>query len=87
MSYHDDAHLSRAQAAEFLAVSPHVVSMWATRGWLTRDGTRRHLATTMADTGQRLYRLGDLLAAERDTRGNPRSHRPLRIDLEAELAA
>jgi hypothetical protein len=71
-----DAGLTRAQAAQFLRVPGSTVSMWALSGWLAPDGSRRQL--TVMGRGPRkvrLYRLGDLLEAERDTRNNPNSRR------------
>ncbi len=68
--------LSREQAAMMLGVTPASISMWALRGWRDPTGQRRTL--TVAGRGprnERLYRLGDLLEAERDTRHSPNSHR------------
>lgn len=71
-----EAGLTRAQAAQMLGVSRATVSMWALSGWVGADGTKRGL--TIVGQGPRrarLYRLGDLLDAERDTRTNPNSRR------------
>lgn len=71
-----EAGLTREQAARFLGVSPATVSMWALRGWRAADGTQRHLTVVgRGPRNVRLYRLGDLLEAERDTRRNPNSRR------------
>lgn len=57
-----DARLTGAQAAAMVGRSRQLVHAWAQAGHLTRgeDG---------------LYRLGDVLEAERRTRRSPRSHR------------
>jgi hypothetical protein len=71
-----DAGLPRSLAAAAVRVSPHVVSMWALRGWIDLDGTHRKLTVVGHDfKGQRLYRFGDVLEAERATRRNRRSSR------------
>lgn len=71
----EDAGVPRSVAAHHLHVSPHVVSMWALRGWVDVDGTRRQMRVVGYAQGQRLFRWGDLLDAERATRSNPRSSR------------
>lgn len=71
-----EAGLTRDQAAQVLGVTPASVSMWALRGWRDRHGTRRQLTVVgRGPRGARLYRLGDLLDAERDTRVSPNSRR------------
>lgn len=67
--------VSRAQAVYLLKVSPATVSMWALRGWDTRDGEHRTLTVVGKRRGHRLYRYGDLVDAESDTRNNPNSRR------------
>lgn len=76
MSPNFNAGLSRAQAALAASVSPATVSMWALRGWTNRDGTQQSLTVVGRDSrGGRLYRYGDILAAEAATRRNPNSRR------------
>jgi hypothetical protein len=70
-----DAGLTRAQAAMLLRVSPHTVSMWALDGWLDTDGRRRWLTVVGRGRAGRLFRYGDLVDAEADTRHNPNSRR------------
>jgi hypothetical protein len=71
-----EAGLTRDQAARLLCVTPATVSMWALRGWRSEDGRRRTLTVVgYGHRNQRLFRLGDLLEAERDTRQNPNSRR------------
>lgn len=71
-----EAGLTREQAVKVLGVTPATISMWALRGWKSADGCRRHLAVVgRGRRNERLYRLGDLLEAERDTRLNPNSRR------------
>jgi predicted transcriptional regulator len=71
-----EAGLTREQAARMLGVTPASISMWALRGWRTADGGKRILTVVgRGHRNQRLYRLGDLLEAERDTRINPNSRR------------
>ena len=71
-----EAGLSREQAARMLGVTPATVSMWALRGWRDVHGARRTLAVIgRGRRKERLYRLGDLLEAERDTRQSPNSRR------------
>lgn len=70
------AGLTRSEAAKQLGVSPHVVSMWALRGWLTPDGTRRQLTVVGIDRdGTRRFRRGDLIDADSDTAANRNSSR------------
>jgi hypothetical protein len=71
-----DAYVTRAQAAFLTGVSADSIGKWHARGWVTPDGEQRHL-TTKPGRGRHLrYRLGDILAAEKDTRNNPNSRRP-----------
>lgn len=71
-----DAYITRNQASMLTGVAPSVISHWHARGWLDPDGIRRRL-TTRPGRGRHLtYRLGDIIAAERDTRSNPNSRRP-----------
>jgi len=75
----EDVGVTRAMAAEYLTeagVTPHMISVWGKRGWVTPNGQRRHL-TVVGTTprGQMLFRYGDILDAEGDTRSNPNSSR------------
>lgn len=71
-----EAGLTRAQAALAASVPPATVSMWALRGWVDPDGATRRLTVVGTDRrGGRLYRYGDILAAEAATRNNPNSRR------------
>jgi len=73
-----EAGLTRAQAADKLGpdVTPHMISMWVLRGWLDPNGHRRHITVVGTDErGARLYRLADLLEAEKHTRRSPQSRR------------
>lgn len=71
-----DRGLTRAQAAHLAGVEPATVSMWALRGWRTSGGVERRLTVVGKDSrGGRLYRCGDVLDAERDTRHHPNSRR------------
>ncbi len=71
-----DAYVSRAQAAQVTGVRPDTIGKWLARGWVGADGQRHRLTTRLADNGRNLlFRLGDILIAERDTRLNPRARR------------
>jgi hypothetical protein len=70
-----DAYLTRAQARQVIGVSLATVGNWRARGWFGQDGHRQQLRTKSGPRGTLLYRLGDLLEAERDTRMSPRSPR------------
>lgn len=69
----NDAYVSLKAVAEWIGISPGTIRNWRYRGWIDKDGTRRHHRVR-----DRLYRYGDVVAAERDTRGKPeRCHRQL----------
>lgn len=71
-----DAYVTRSQAAMLTGVSTDSIGKWHARGWRSPAGEQRAL-TTKPGKGKTLrYRLGDILAAERDTRSNPNSRRP-----------
>lgn len=72
---HHDAYVTRAQAAVVTGVRPDTIGKWLTRGWYGPDGKRRTLRTRPGPGRTLLFRLGDLLEAERDTRQNPNSRR------------
>jgi hypothetical protein len=71
-----DAYVSRSQAAMVTGVRPDTIGKWLARGWKDLSGQRRTLTTKPDQDGRSLlYRLGDILDAERDTRLNPRARR------------
>lgn len=71
-----DAYVTRGQAAEYLNVRADTIGKWHDRGWLDpTTGQRRHLRTRTLPSGRLGYRLGDILDAERGTRGNMNSSR------------
>lgn len=70
-----DAGLPRALAALAVSATPGMVSMWARRGWYDRDGQHHKLRVVGTDSRGRLYRYGDLLDAERETRYSEQSFR------------
>lgn len=70
-----DAFISRAQAAMVTGVRPNTIAQWRCRGWIGPDGERHYLTTRPGQGRVVLLRLGDILAAERDTRLNPRARR------------
>lgn len=65
--YDDDARLTAAEAAEWFDVTPSAINNWFYRGHLEDVG--------VDDNGQRTYRFGELLDAERNTRRHPNSRR------------
>ena len=60
--YDLDAKLPAHLAARLVGVSRQLINYWRASGKLTPDEQKR-------------YRLGDLLAVERDMRRSPQSHR------------
>lgn len=78
-----DAYVTRAQAAMVTGVRPDTIGKWLARGWKTPAGEHRQLSTRPGDGRFLLFRLGDILAAERDTRLNPRSRRRPTVPLAA----
>ncbi len=75
-----DDHRSRlvnsVEAAQAAQVSVNVISNWRNKGWLDRDGQRKYLPVAGRDyRGMPLYRYGDVLNAERETRRSGKSHR------------
>lgn len=70
-----DAYVTRAQASLVTGVRPDTIGKWHARGWTDPAG-ERHVLRTKPGTGRALlFRLGDILDAERDTRRNPRARR------------
>lgn len=72
-----DAYITRAQAAMLTGVSADSIGKWHARGWRSGEGELRHLRTRPKNGRVLLYRLGDILDAERETRNNPNSRRPM----------
>jgi hypothetical protein len=70
-----DAYVTRAQAAMVTGVRPDTIGKWLARGWVDPAGARHSLSTRRITGRSLLFRLGDILAAERDTRLNPRARR------------
>lgn len=62
-----DIELRAAEAAAYFRCGRQRIADWAKAGHITAIGTDRR--------GRPLYRLGDLLDAERRTRRSPKSHR------------
>lgn len=77
MNANPNAGLTRAQAVDELGddVTPAMVSMWVLRGWLDASGHRHHVRVIGHRGHARLYRAGDLLKAEADTRRSSQSRR------------
>lgn len=74
MRYDVDALVTGAEAARLVGVTRHLVGMWKRAGKLTPKDRRGRSP---------LYRLGDVLQVERDTRRSRHSHRrldPPRLD-------
>lgn len=82
-----DIGVTRAFAARRLGVAPHVISMWVLDGWRAPDGTRRTVTVTGNGRRGRLYRYGDLVDAECDTRNSPNSSRNPRRQVRHDWAA
>ena len=70
-----DTGVPRAFAAARLGVTPHTISMWVKDGWYDRHGTHHTVRVVGRTPRGRLYRWGDLLDAEQDTRNNANSRR------------
>lgn len=71
-----DAYITRAQAALLTNVSSDSIGKWHARGWRGPDGELRHLSTRPGVGKTLLYRVGDVIDAERQTRENPNCRRP-----------
>jgi hypothetical protein len=73
-----DVAVTLGQAAAWLGCDPGRIRNWISRGWVNH-ATGKRVFIAPADeadaSGHRRYRLGDLLAAERGTRRNPRGRR------------
>lgn len=72
-----DAYITRSQAATITGVSADAIGKWHARGWRSTGGQLRHLRTRPGPGRTLLYRLGDVIDAERETRHSPNSRRPL----------
>lgn len=71
-----DAYITRAQAALLTSVSADSIGKWHARGWRNGDGELRHLRTRPGTGKTLLYRVGDVIDAERETRESPNCRRP-----------
>jgi len=79
-TYDMDAMLTSPQAVAFFATKGIHISKQGIYRWRTLNHIR---VKGENEQSQPLYRLGDLLAAERDTRRNPKSSRHERRSLAA----
>lgn len=70
-----DAYVTRAQASLITGVRPDTIGKWHARGWAGPQGERQTLRTRPGPGRTLLFRLGDILTAERDTRRNPHARR------------
>ena len=71
-----DAYITRAQAALLTQVSADSIGKWHARGWRNSEGQLRHLRTRRGTGKTLLYRVGDVMDAERETRQSPNCRRP-----------
>lgn len=72
-----DAYITRAQAAKVTGVSADAIGKWHARGWQDPCGGKHQLQTRPGPGRTLLYRLGDIMTAERETRRSPNSRRPM----------
>lgn len=70
-----DAWVSRGEAAFLTGVSADAIGKWQARGWVTPAGARRRLTVRRLSNGRLVYRIGDVLDAERDTFLSGKGHR------------
>ena len=76
-----DAYVPRALAAHLTGLAADTIGKWHARGWLAPDPdspghtVRRRLTVKRRADGNLLYRVGDILDADRDTKANPNSRR------------
>lgn len=70
-----DAYVTRSQAAMVTGVRADTIGKWHARGWTDPQGERHTLRTKPGYGRALLFRLGDILTAEHDTRLNPRARR------------
>ena len=72
-----DGLVDRDQAAELAGVSPDAVTLWATRGYKTRDGKQRmFLPVALREDRKPLYSVVDVQKAEYHTRVRGRRATP-----------
>jgi hypothetical protein len=68
-----DGLIDRSQAAELCGVDPDTVSVWATRGYMSRDGSERHwLPVAKRENNHPLYDPVEVQKAEWATRERAR---------------
>jgi len=72
-----DGLVDRDQAAELAGVSPDAVTLWATRGYKTRDGKQRMFLPVALREGRKpLYNVVEVQKAEYHTRVRGRRATP-----------
>jgi hypothetical protein len=72
-----DGLVDRDQAAELAGVSPDAVTLWATRGYKTRDGKQRMFLPVAKREGRKpLYNVVEVQKAEYHTRVRGRRATP-----------
>lgn len=65
----DDGLIDRDQAAQLCGVTPDAVTIWATRGYLSRDGKDRYRLPVAKREGRRpLYEVVEVAKADYHTR-------------------
>jgi hypothetical protein len=67
-----DGLITRDQSAQLAGVTPHAITMWSTRGYLTRDGERCKLPVTKREGRTVLYDPVEVAKAEYATRQRAR---------------
>ena len=68
-----DGLVDRDQAAELAGVSPDAVTLWATRGYKTRDGKQRMFLPVALREGRKpLYNVVEVAKADHATKGPAR---------------
>lgn len=79
-----DGLIDREQAAELCRTTPDAISLWSTRGYIEEtviDGEKvrqRRYLEAIPDGRRRLYRVADVLRAEKATRRRGRRRQPPR---------
>jgi hypothetical protein len=73
----DDGLIDRDQAADLCGITPDAVTLWATRGYKSRDGKHRYFLPVAKREGRRpLYSLIEVQKAEWHTRKRGRRDFP-----------